>query len=180
MLGRTLGFRSVASGDLLREQIAAGTAIGRVISAYVERGDLVPSELTCALVARTVHNGLRESPLIFDGFPRTLHEALALEEVLASADRATDLALRLAAPTEVLIERMLRRGRVDDNTETIRRRLVNFGVPPGDLVAHYRDRGLLHEVDADRGADEVAAHIFGLVHTASPHTGGPGSGAIPI
>jgi adenylate kinase len=154
------GFATVATGDLLREARKAGTELGRRAAEYMDRGELVPDELIVALVRDAIAR-LDGTPILLDGFPRTVAQADALADALAEHGRKLTAAVLIDVPDDVVVERISgrRQGREDDRPETVRERLRVYHHETEPLVAYYDDRGLLRRVDGTRDAEGVEAQI---------------------
>ena len=155
-----LGFVPLATGDLLREARAAGTDLGRRASEYMDRGELVPDDVIVAMIRDELAN-LDDKPVLFDGFPRTVAQADALEGALEERSRQLSSAVLVDVPDDLVVERISGRheGRDDDDPETVRERLQVYHRETEPLVAYYDDRGLLRRVDGAQDPDEVEAAI---------------------
>jgi adenylate kinase len=154
------GFAPLATGDLLRDAREAGTELGRRAAEYMDRGDLVPDELIVALVHEAIA-GLDRTPIVLDGFPRTVAQADDLAGALASRGRDLTAAVLIDVPDDLVAERISTRGqgREDDRPETVRERLRVYHNETEPLTAYYRDRGLLRRVDGAQDPDAVEAAI---------------------
>ena len=163
-LAKRLGLEHIASGDILRAEVAAGTPLGEKIEGYLERGDLVPDEVVIDLllprVLRAAHNG----GYLLDGFPRSIGQAREVRRLAEENGFTADAVIYLDVPRDELVNRILARaktqGRSDDNPDVIRRRLAVFDEATAPLIDFYRSRDLLHVVDANRSQDEVTAAIL--------------------
>ena len=144
------GFATLATGDLLREARAAGSDLGKQASEYMDRGDLVPDELIVAALEEELGD-LDGTPVVLDGFPRTVAQAEALAGALDSHGRELTAVVLLDVPDEVVIERIAGRGegREDDDPETVRDRMQVYHGETEPLVEYYEERGLLRRVDGD-------------------------------
>ena len=158
------GWTHLSTGDLLREEVAAGSELGTQANEFMSRGDLVPDEVMVGMVAARVESLHPEDVLLLDGFPRTLVQAEALEA--ASPSGSVGLALYFTASDAVLTERLLGRGRKDDTQEVIQHRLSVYRETTQPLVAFYSERGLLSEVNADRPVDEIQPDFLSTVQNA--------------
>ena len=165
-----LGIPHVNTGEMYRAAVAAGTELGNLVKPYMEAGALVPDDLTIAVVRDRIAQPDTESGIVLDGFPRTLAQARALDEILAEADRSVTIVLDFQLPEELAEHRLLRRaeeqGREDDTPEVIRRRMETMRVP-GELVEYYRAKGILVGIHADRTVDEVFAEVQSVLETAA-------------
>jgi adenylate kinase len=160
MLSAATGVRHVSSGDVLRAEVSRGTELGRRLERYTSRGDLVPDDLIFEILLPVVVDAARSTGgFLLDGFPRTVPQAKRAAQLGVELELVADAAVFLTAPREELVSRLLsraeREGRADDTTEVIEHRLSVFESSTRPLVAYYRDRGILLEVDADRPMDVV-------------------------
>lgn len=145
----------ISTGDILREAIAGKTPLGLQAQTYVEAGELVPDSLLMALMReRFGHPGMKYG-WILDGFPRTISQAHALDELLEVVRQPHPTVIHFEVTTEHLIERMLARGRVDDTKETIRRRLDVYREETAPLINFYQIRNCLKTINGDRSLSEV-------------------------
>jgi len=157
------GIPHIASGEILRAEMAAGTELGRRVQNVVERGDLVSDELMIELIKTRLGQADTEGGFVLDGFPRTSPQAEALDEMFGDIGRSFSVVFALQIPDDVAIERLLKRaeieGRTDDTLEAIRRRLETYHRETAPLVEYYRVRGNLVPVHGDRSENEVFAEI---------------------
>jgi len=171
-LAQRLGIEHIAAGDLLRAEVSAQTPLGRQVSAIMQRGDLVPDEVILNLILPKVVAAAAARGYVLDGFPRSLDQAVEARKLAERVDASPDAVVYLDAPRDVLVRRIVARaaveGRSDDNRETVRNRLQVFDEATEPLVEYYRDRGLLHVIDAAQDEHAVTAAILQAV-------GGPSS-----
>lgn len=154
------GFVLLATGDLIREERANGTELGRRVETYVESGHLVPDEVVVDIVREALRR-IGDEPVLLDGFPRNVAQAEALDGILGQTGRALEAVVYVDVPDAVVAERIRGRhqGRHDDDPETVKERLRVYHHATEPLVAHYRERGLLRRVDGAQGPDAVEAAI---------------------
>jgi adenylate kinase len=157
------GIPHIATGDMLRGAIQEETPLGLEVKPIYDAGDLIPDDLMVGLIRERLSQPDTEAGFILDGFPRTLPQAEALEEMLAEIDRELSAVLLFDLPEEVAVERLLGRareqGRTDDTPEVVRHRLEVFHAKTEPLVDHYRAKGLLLDVHAERPIDDVRAEV---------------------
>jgi adenylate kinase len=157
------GIPHVATGDMFRAAIALGTELGRRVAPILAAGELVPDELTVALIRERLAADDAREGFVLDGFPRNLVQAEALDAMLAGIGRDLDAILYFDLPDEIGFARALNRateeGRVDDTPEVIRRRLQIYHDETEPVVEHYRATGKLVPLHADRTIEEVYAEI---------------------
>ncbi|CAM2857401.1 adenylate kinase [Skermania piniformis] len=155
LLAERLGVPHISTGDLFRANISQQTDLGVEAQKYTDAGDLVPSELTNRMVEARVNETDAGDGFVLDGYPRTVDQAEALERMLAEDLNAKlDVVLCFVVAEEVVVQRMLSRGRVDDNEEVIRNRLKVYRDETEPLLDHYD--GLVVTVDGVGSVDEVS------------------------
>ncbi len=169
-LASEYGLAHIASGDMLRGAIAAGTDLGKRVKPILESGELVPDELMIDLIRERLEQEDTEDGFILDGFPRTMPQAEALDTMLAEIGRPLAVVFELQVPDEVAIDRLHRRaqqeGRADDTPEAIRKRIELYHQETEPLVGHYRLAGNLVGIHGDRPENEVFAEIQKAVEQA--------------
>ncbi|HEV7209531.1 MAG TPA: adenylate kinase [Mycobacteriales bacterium] len=157
-LAAQFGVTHISSGDLLRDNIIAGTELGTTVQAYLAAGDLVPDAVIEDLLRVSVVEAAHTGGYVLDGFPRTVHQAEQAYLMAQEEGVALQAVLFLRVPDDVLTARLLARGRGADDTEaTIRHRLAVYHAETEPLIAAYQARGLLHEVDGDQPIEAVTA-----------------------
>ena len=144
------GWAHISTGDMLRAHVKEGTELGLKAKSYMDQGLLTPDDLVIDMFLSRLGELKPDQGFVLDGFPRTLPQAVALDEALAKRGKSIDLAINITAPDDVLMDRMLLRAhessRSDDTPEAIKVRLERQK-PPADLLKHYRDTGKLKDVD---------------------------------
>jgi adenylate kinase len=164
------GIPHVATGDLIRAEIAAGTELGRQVESYNARGELVPDEILIGPVRQRLNEPDAQPGVVLDGFPRTLAQAEALDTMMSDLDREVSVVLNFLLPEELAEQRLLLRalesGRADDTPEMIHHRMETMRVPD-DLVAYYRAKGNLVGIHADRTIDQVSEEVRSVLEAAS-------------
>jgi len=157
------GIPHISTGDMFRAAIAAGTELGRRVAPILDSGELVPDDVTVALIRERLGEEDAADGFVLDGFPRNLAQAEALDEMLGSIDRELDAILFFDLPDDVAVERLLRRaeleGRADDTPEVIARRLAIYHEDTEPIVEHYRATGKLVPLHAGLSVDDVWAEV---------------------
>jgi adenylate kinase len=152
----------IATGDLYRAEIAAGTELGRKVAPLLAAGTLVPDEITIPLVRRMIETD-GASGFVLDGYPRNLTQAEALDEMLDEIGRPLSIVLLLELDDAIAYGRLLKRaeleGRADDTPEVIGRRLATYHADTEPVVEHYLGTGKLVKLHAERSIDEVWSEI---------------------
>jgi adenylate kinase len=150
----------VATGDILRTNVADGTPLGEVAQAYLDSGELVPDEVVVAMMLERLTRPDCAGGFLLDGFPRSVAQARALDRHLAGLGTPLDAAINLEVAEAELVQRLARRGRADDNAQTIRNRLEVFASSTRPLLDYYGGQGLLFSVPAAGTVDEVSERIL--------------------
>jgi adenylate kinase len=150
----------VATGDLLRTNVADGTTLGEVAQAYLDSGELVPDQVVVAMMLERLTRPDCAHGFLLDGFPRSVAQARALDRHLAELGTPLDAAINLEVAEEELLHRLAGRGRADDNAQTIRNRLQVFVSSTRPLLDYYDEQGLLFSVAAAGTIDEVSERIL--------------------
>ena len=163
LISREYGLPHIATGDILRSAISAGTELGRRAEPLLNAGQLVPDEIMIGLIRDRLAHEDTERGFVLDGFPRTAVQAEALDEMLSEIDRPLGAVFEFQLPEEMAVQRLLLRageeGRADDTPQAIRTRLGLYKEQTAPLVEHYRARGILVPLHADRPVDEVFEEI---------------------
>ncbi|MGH3017716.1 MAG: adenylate kinase [Gaiellaceae bacterium] len=183
------GVPHVATGEMFRAAIAAGTPLGKEVEPILASGALVPDELTIGLIRERLSEDDAERGFVLDGFPRNAAQAEALDDLLDELDRPLDVVLDLHVSDEVCMERLMGRvqqeGRTDDSPEAIAKRLEIFHRETQPLIGYYLPRGIVVGVHGDRSRDEVWGEIVEALERvaerarsglSAQRTGGGGSG----
>ena len=157
------GMVQLSTGDMLREAIASGSELGQQCKEIMSQGGLIADDIVIALIEARLKEAEDAGGAIFDGFPRTVAQAEALDEMLAKLGKKIDHVIRLKVDDEALMARVSKRfaeqGRPDDNPESFQVRLAAYNRNTAPLLPYYGDKGLLTEIDGMRAIEAVAADI---------------------
>ncbi|MGA7712058.1 MAG: adenylate kinase [Rhizomicrobium sp.] len=163
----------LSTGDMLRAAITAGTELGKKCKAIMDSGDLVPDEVVVGIIAERYDQPDCAKGAIFDGFPRTIPQAEALDAMLKKRDRKIDLVIELKVDDAVLIGRVEQRikesggvARADDTPETLKNRLAVYYKNTAPLIEYYKQQGKLMTVNGMAPIDEVTKAIAAVVDGA--------------
>ena len=154
------GLTHLSTGDMLRAEIAADSDLGKQAKAIMENGQLVSDEIVIAMIAAR----LSDKGALFDGFPRTIAQAEALDKLLAGRGSQIDTVIELQVGNEEIVQRMLARGRSDDNEATIRQRLAVFEAQTKPLIDYYQKQGKLRSIDGSGELAAISARIEAALH----------------
>jgi adenylate kinase len=161
LLAQTRSLLHLSTGELLRAEVQAGTDLGKEAEQVMASGALVSDDLVLAIVRSRLegHGG----GWLLDGFPRNLSQAAALDSLLEDLGQSLEQVVLMELDDAVLIQRLLSRGRADDNEDVIRHRLDVYREQTAPLIQHYRERGLLSAVEASGTVEEIGARIEDLL-----------------
>jgi len=166
------GLVQLSTGDMLRAAIEQGTEIGEQVKDIMARGDLVSDDIVVGLVANRIFEGDFANGFVLDGFPRTLGQAEALDEVLELRKIGIDAVIALNVDDSILLDRIKKRAselangpRADDNAEALKKRLEVYHSQTRPAIAYYADKGVLRTVDGMADIDTVAANIAAVLET---------------
>ena len=153
----------IATGDILRAAVDAGTPLGQQVKAYLDRGELVPDSLVVDIIRHRLAEPDSKQGFILDGFPRTVPQAQALDALLSELKRPLDAVLYLQVDRRSLLDRLSHRAAVDqrsdDRPEIIAHRIDVFLEQTAPLIDYYRQQSKLRLIDGTRPPEEVAAAI---------------------
>lgn len=166
------GMIQLSTGDMLREAKSSGTEMGKMVADVMARGDLVTDEIVIGLIREKLE-GHRAGGFIFDGFPRTLPQADALERLLADCGEELDAVIEMQVDDETLVQRIVNRAkeaaasgqpvRADDNAEAVRHRLMEYYKKTSPLIGYYYAKDMLAPIDGLGSVDEVKKSIANIL-----------------
>ena len=161
VLSEQLGIPHISTGDLFRAHIADETPLGLKVKEYLDSGVLVPDEITNEMVRERLAEADAESGFLLDGFPRNTAQADVLDEILSELEVELDAVVQMEVPEEVVVERLLARGRADDTEDVIRHRQEIYRSETAPLLGYYADR--LVTVPAVGSVEEITERALDAV-----------------
>ena len=157
------GFEQLSTGELFRAHVARGSELGKLAEKYMSLGQYVPDDVTVNMVRDRIAALPPTARIVFDGFPRTVAQAQALDGLLKHAGRTLGGVLLIDVPREELLGRLIKRAqlerRSDDTPPVIMERLDVYTQQTRPLIDHYQQRGLLRKISGVGSVDEVAARL---------------------
>ncbi len=162
-LAESLGVPHISTGDLFRENLKQRTELGLAAQRFMDAGELVSDEVTVGMVAQRLSEPDTENGFILDGFPRTVAQAESLSKILAKDDHELDAVVALEVPEDVVVARLLGRGRGDDTEDVIRRRQQVYRDETHPLLEHYKSR--LVTVNAVGEVEEITERVLEALRT---------------
>ena len=169
VISARLGVPAISTGDIFRANVSQETPLGLEAKRYMDAGDYVPDEVTNEMVRGRIAEPDATGGFLLDGYPRTVAQVEELDAMLSDAGHRLDAVVVLTVDQEELVARLLKRaeveGRADDTEDVVRRRQQVYADQTAPLIAVYRDRGLLREVDGMGSVEEVSARVFAVLET---------------
>lgn len=170
LLQSALGLPQVSTGDLFRYNLKNQTDLGKLANTYMEKGQLVPDEVTVAMVKDRLSQPDCANGAILDGFPRNLVQAVALDELLAELGGRISVVPSIYVDQDVLVDRLLKRaeieGRADDNASAIRTRMQIYEAQTKPLMDYYKEKGLFVLVNGQQPIEKVQQELVEVVREA--------------
>lgn len=167
------GVPAISTGDIFRSNIKQGTELGTRVQALIEAGEYVSDEITEAIVESRLPEDDCKGGFLLDGFPRTMHQVHFLDSYLQSLGLKLDAVVSLQVSPDELVSRLLRRaeaeGRMDDNEDTVRRRMEVYAGQTAPLLSHYRAQGILVDVEGSGEVEDVRARMLSGVDDMTGH-----------
>ena len=161
--------KQISTGDLFRYNMKNGTELGKLAKSYIDKGELVPDQVTTDMLIDEVKKPTETNGFIFDGYPRTANQTEALEKIVKELlNDEISVCLSLIVSDEILVERLLKRGetsgRTDDsNEEIIRARIKEYYTKTAEVAELYKQQGKYVEVNGVGGIDEISEKLFAEV-----------------
>ena len=161
MLCKQHSLLHLSTGDLLRLEVTAATPLGKEAADLMNSGELVPDEIVLSIVEKRLN--ITSQGWLLDGFPRNVIQAEALHSLLQKINQQIELVVLLELNDQALIQRLISRGRSDDNEEVIRHRLEVYREKTAPLVDYYSERGLLQAVKGDGNIESIYSRIEAIL-----------------
>ncbi len=159
VLGNSYQIPHISTGDMLRQAVSQQTDLGNKAKSYMDNGELVPDQLILDMVKERLSQDDTKKGWILDGFPRNVSQAIALDQQLEEISQTCDRVINLDVKDDMIVDRLLNRGRADDNEEVIRRRLQVYRDQTEPLIDFYQKRQILLFVNGEQSMTEVTAAI---------------------
>ena len=158
----------LSTGDIFRYNIKNNTELGQLAKTYMDKGDLVPDEVTIKMLESEVDKNPHSAGFLFDGFPRTLAQADALDAFLESKGQSITATVALEANDEILVQRLLERGKTsgrpdDQDEEKIRNRYQEYNEKTAPLMEYYQGQGKFYAVDGIGAIEEITQRLSNVI-----------------
>ena len=158
----------ISTGDLFRKNISQNTNLGLLAQSYMDKGELVPDEVTIKMLENEIKENTQSKGFLFDGFPRTIAQAESLDKFLKSIDMQINATIALDVDEEELISRIIDRGKTsnrsdDQDIEKIQNRFNEYNMKTSTLSRYYKNQKIFFEVDGSGTVDEITKRLFDLI-----------------
>ena len=158
----------ISTGDLFRKNISQNTNLGLLAQSYMDKGELVPDEVTIKMLENEIKENPQSKGFLFDGFPRTIAQAESLDKFLKSIDMQINATIALDVDEEELISRIIDRGKTsnrsdDQDIEKIQNRFNEYNMKTSTLSRYYKDQKKFFELDGSGAVDEITKRLFDLI-----------------
>ena len=158
----------ISTGDLFRKNISQNTNLGLLAQSYMDKGELVPDEVTIKMLENEIKENPQSKGFLFDGFPRTIAQAESLDKFLKSIDMQINATIALDVDEQELISRIIDRGKTsnrsdDQDIEKIQNRFNEYNIKTSTLSRYYKDQKKFFEVDGSGTVDEITKRLFDLI-----------------
>jgi len=162
------GLVHISTGDVFRYNISKQTELGLLAKSYMEKGDLVPDNVTIKMLEAEVNKSRNANGFIFDGFPRTTHQAEILDDFLKKKDLNITMTIALEVDEAILIERLIKRGkesgRIDDQDKSkIKNRFDEYNNKTSQLIEYYKHQNKFYSVEGTGEIEQITQRIYNLI-----------------
>lgn len=170
------GLTHISTGEILRKEINAGTELGKLAKSLIDNGQLIPDETITEILNKKLDTLTNTKGVIFDGYPRTVDQAVTLKKILNDKGQDVNIMLNLEVEKNELIERLLERGRIsgrsDDNLETIEKRIVVYEERTAPVIDFYKKEGTYQPIKGSGEIDEIFNRISAALDNISREASG--------
>ena len=155
----------ISTGDMLREEVKLGTELGKAAKSIMDKGDLVSDEIIISMIEKRIIKPDCKNGFILDGFPRTLKQAIHLDNILNKLDINIDKVIEISVDEDILLKRITKRAleskfsRDDDNSEILKNRIVVYKKDTLPVLEYYKNSDKLHSVDGMQNVEGVSKDI---------------------
>ena len=168
ILSKKLNVIHLSTGEILRTEIRKDTKIGKIAKSYIDYGNLVPDDFILKIISKKISSNIPNKGYLFDGFPRTMPQAIGFDSLLNEIGHNLNAAINLTADEDELIKRILERGKIsgrsDEAINIVRKRQKIYWSQTAPLIKYYQDRNILKNIDGIGGIEEITRRILKVIN----------------
>mgnify|MGYP002005873316 CR=1 FL=1 len=168
LLSKKLNVIHLSTGEILRGEIQKNTEVGRIAKSYIDHGNLVPDDFILDIISKQISANVPNEGYLFDGFPRTIPQAVGFDKLLTEIGNSLNAAINLTASEDELIKRILERGKIsgrsDEAIDIVKRRQKIYWAQTVPLVKYYQNKNILKNIDGIGGIEEITKRILKVLY----------------
>ncbi len=168
LLSKKLNIIHLSTGEILRGEIRKNTKVGKIAKSYIDQGNLVPDDFILEIISKQIPTNLPNEGYLFDGFPRTIPQAVGFDTLLTEIGHNLNVAINLTANEDELIKRILERGKIsgrsDEALDIVKKRQKIYWKQTAPLVKYYQNKNILKNIDGIGGIEEITKRILKAIY----------------
>ena len=168
ILSKKLNVIHLSTGEILRSEILKNTKVGKIAKSYIDQGNLVPDDFILDIISKQISTNIPNEGYLFDGFPRTIPQAVGFDTLLTEIGHSLNAAINLIANENELIERILERGKIsgrsDEAIDIVKKRQKIYWAQTAPLVKYYQNKNILRNIDGIGEIEEITKRILKIIH----------------
>ena len=168
LLSKKLNVIHLSTGEILRGEIQKNTKVGKIAKSYIDQGNLVPDDFILKIISKQVSANVANEGYLFDGFPRTIPQAVGFDKLLTEIGYNLNVAINLTANEDELIKRILERGKIsgrsDEAIDIVKKRQKIYWKQTAPLVKYYQNKNILKNIDGIGRVEEVTKKILKVIY----------------
>ena len=168
ILSEKLNFIHLSTGEILRTEIQKNTKVGKIAKSYIDYGNLVPDDFILKIISKEISANIPREGYLFDGFPRTMPQAIGFDSLLNEIGHNLNAAINLTADEDELIERIIKRGKIsgrsDEAIDIVKKRQKVYWSQTSPLIKYYQNKNILKNIDGIGEIEEITKRILKVIH----------------
>ena len=168
ILSKKLNVIHLSTGEILRSEILKNTKVGKIAKSYIDQGNLVPDDFILDIISKQITANVQNKGYLFDGFPRTIPQAIGFDAFLTKNSHSLSAAINLKADEDELIKRILERGKVsgrsDEAVEIVKKRQKIYWEQTAPLIEYYQNKNILKDIDGVGNIEQITNRILEVIN----------------
>ena len=168
LLSKKLNIIHLSTGEILRGEIRKNTKVGKIAKSYIDQGNLVPDDFILEIISKQISTNVPNKGYLFDGFPRTIPQAVGFDTLLTEIGHNLNVAINLTANEDELIKRILERGKIsgrsDEALDIVKKRQKIYWKQTAPLIKYYQNKNILKNIDGIGGIEEITKRILKAIY----------------